>query len=1059
METLFDVVQDGNGDLVVTGEAGNSVPLADMNTSLPLYHNPSPSNPSQTLLTTGCGIVRRHCLVMKLDLNGNAVWHSVYSPMDVPATATMTELMARRGSGQSIVATNIGGVPGYRVVGFGGLATGPEDVFMLDIDQNGQVLSKQLLTTFPGATFPNNPAPAGFSRALHLSHTSIAGVEHYAMTGFRKAAQSPLFVDGFLWVFNDQGSLFFKDTRQHSSEVGCNTSMHHVSSSSCFTVVGGLPRVIWSVLSDHTTNGTTTDPNLVFAGTNHQTVGKLLSYDLSGNTTWSAPADLGVCRGLELQLDVTPLANGDIAVSTTKWPEGLNAGSPFNFSNLSAAAQSCLLSTMTFDSNGSTADVPANGGLNGVMNWANPLSAAFPRTISALDYFYGYWGTDSHVRVVDPATGNTKWQYQWDEGTGASATNCYTDNYRQRQCNFKVIESSDGGLVVCGNAGFNMDDAYLAKLRPCDQFATYTNLPLNANGEYHITANTTWNSNRTIKGKIVIDPGVTLTINNGAVIRFADSRQVGVTTNITVMPQMNNVGGGRLTVSANATLTSLQNCPYSMWDGIIVLGNPADIQSTYQQGNVGITNATVRNAVTAILAGNADPTNPILSTATQRGGRVVCTNVKFQNNLHDVVLRHYASQYANDFTPTALTDCTFETTAPLKYNWLTPAVHVSANAYPRLKVAACTFRNTSGLSTADPVKWGVGLEVSQGSLQVLRNASNVGCSFQNLSRGLYHSNTVPSKLIDLRNASFSGCGAGAYTAGSAVPTVVSNSFTVPDLDVSGLAGLTAAYGCYIDQCTGFGYENNDFDGPGSAAVNPTVGAVFNATGPASNIYYNNRFDGLFTGTIIMGSNDGPSFNDGLHIKCNDYSQTTLNQFDVAFTTSSVTVGDQQGASINQASPAGNTFSGNFSCVTPGPNTEEHFDVDIGGINTFNYVHHIPLTTLQLVPECAAAPIVPTGLGSWYTVAPFGYIKGSACPNSLLVDGGGEEMSMAAAAESEEHLLHEVYEDWKDGGDTEGLQAYVADPNHDLAALSFPTDPTLLAVAPQAVAVQQQKARG
>lgn len=1037
MESLFDVIQDANEDIVVTGDAGNSVPLADMNTALPLYHNPSAANPNQSLQTTGCTSPARHCLVMKLDLNGNALWHSVYTPMDVPGNATMADVMQRRSSGQSIVATTFSGTPGYRIVGFGSMPGVAENPFMLDVDQNGQVLGKQLLTTFPGASDVNNPT--GFSRALHISHTTVAGVEHYAMTGLRIRSLSPGNFDAFLWVFNDAGSLFFKDTRQNASEVGCSTSLHHVSSSSTFTS-NSPPNVIWAVLSDHTTDGTNTNANLIFAGQNHQARSKVLGYDLSGAATWSTPADVGISRGLELQLDLKTLSTGEIAVSTTKWPADLNASAPFDFTKITSASRNCLQSTMVFDSNGANADVPANNGLNGVMDWANPLQAAYPRTISALDYFYGYRGTDSHVRVIDAATGALKWEYQWDEGTGASSTNCYTENYRQRQCNFKIVESpSDNGLVVCGNAGFNQDDAYLAKLRPCDQFATYTNLPLDANGEHHITANTTWNTNRTIKGKVVIDPGKTLTINSGAVIRFADTRQVGITTNITVMP------GGKLTVTGSSILTSLQNCPYSMWDGIVVLGNPALSQSPpSNQGTVDMSNSSIRNAMAAILAGNvADPMAPYTGTVTQQGGRVLLNNITFRNNLHDVVLHAYASQIAPDYTPTSFTNCTFETTQALNYYWLTPDVHVWASGYPRLKVYGSTFRNTSGLNTADPVKWGVGLQVSQGSVQVLANTSSVGCSFQNLARGVYHSNTLPSKLIDMRSASFSGCGAGAYIAGSAVPTVVSNTFAVPDLDVSGM-GLSAAYGCYIDQCTGFGYENNDFDGPGSAAVNPSVGAVFNITGPASNVYYNNRFDGLYAGTIIMGSNDGPAINDGLHIKCNDYSQVVDNQFDVAFTDVGVTIGDQQGAAINQASPAGNTFSPNFSCVTPGPNTEEHFAVDIGGINTFNYVHHVPLSTVQLVPECAASPIVPSGLGTWYSNSGQPYVKPQACPGTLLVDGGDGEMMMAAGAAEQEQVLKAVYDDWKDGGDTEGLQAYVSDPSHD----SYSVRNQLMLVAPK-----------
>jgi hypothetical protein len=311
MESLFDVIQDSNEDLVVTGDAGNSVPLPDMNTSIPLFHNPSSSNPSQTLQPSGCGgTVARHCLVMKLDLSGNVLWHSVYTPL--PSTATLAQIMTLRSSGQSIVETTFASGAGYRIVGFGNTTTPPENPFMLDVDMNGQVLATQILTTFPTALSANSTT--GFSRGLHIAHTTIGGVEHYAMTGFRKTDAAPALLDAFLWVFTDASTLFFKDTRQNASEVGCNTSLEHLSSSSCFTNTSS-PQVVWSVLSDHTTDGSTA--GFPFAGRNHQAISKLISYDLSGTPTWSGPLDLGVSRGLELQLDLEPLSNGDIAVSTT----------------------------------------------------------------------------------------------------------------------------------------------------------------------------------------------------------------------------------------------------------------------------------------------------------------------------------------------------------------------------------------------------------------------------------------------------------------------------------------------------------------------------------------------------------------------------------------------------------------------------------------------------------------------------------------------------------------------------------------------------------------------
>ncbi|MBK6408806.1 MAG: hypothetical protein IPF78_03740 [Flavobacteriales bacterium] len=70
-----------------------------------------------------------------------------------------------------------------------------------------------------------------------------------------------------------------------------------------------------------------------------------------------------------------------------------------------------------------------------------------------------------------------------------------------------------------------------------------------------------------VHGKIIVDPGATLTINNNAVISFADSKQL-----LDHPTELVVAKGGRLDVNGNARLTSIAQCPNSMWDGIRVMG-------------------------------------------------------------------------------------------------------------------------------------------------------------------------------------------------------------------------------------------------------------------------------------------------------------------------------------------------------------------------------------------------------------------------------------------------------------------------------------------------------
>jgi hypothetical protein len=519
------------------------------------------------------------------------------------------------------------------------------------------------------------------------------------------------------------------------------------------------------------------------------------------------------------------------------------------------------------------------------------------------------------------------------------------------------------------------------------------NLPLDMNDEYVISGTEVWDTNRNVEGSIVIEDGGTLIVD-GAIIGFAETTG-GLTTNIIVE------AGGTLIVKNNGHLTSLVDCDDPvMWDGIRTIGggmNPPIVEFT--------SGAKISNALTALNCGNAAFSAPTSGHTAYSLPDLTLTDAYFLNNQHGLVLPGpvFFIPSAGETVPATIQNTHFVTTRALNNPSLKPKDHVYLRLVKNLAFEGCTFANTSGVDPTDPTKWGNGIRAVNSSPLVVP-LDEQRSTFDGLRYGVNASGFIANSAPMVDQADLADCAAGVYIVGLDNATVTSNTFAVPDADVSG-QGVDAAYGAYIDAASGFVFEDNVFTGPGSGATNPTVGAVFNDTGNEANMYYNNRFDdfagsgGSSAGTIIMGENDGSSSGDGLVIKCNDYSNTSDNDYDVAFTGRGTTIGDQQGSDANAQAPAGNTFA-------TGCSGEQHFVNPEADIAQFAYWHHNPGTTAaQVVPECATdPPIIVSGGSSWYETTAHNYFKTTVCPSfqdQLL--SMGDQMAEAVGAESSQSL--------------------------------------------------------
>ncbi len=478
---FYDVIQDHAGHIVATGSSEDLKPSADVQPHN-IYFNPTAASPTTSLSALQCNSGRqRQASVMKLDLNGNIQWDHLYNFESGSGPA-----LERRSEGHGIIETYINGTYGYRIIGQNAIDPGAGAYLLeLDLDQDGRINWKERHERVPGL-------PAGNAQqtvAWTIGRTPVGTGEYYAVAGFRvhEGNRSA----AFLWVRLNDNTLFLKDTKESTDVVfaGHHSPTYDQNSDGvCFLMHNGAPSaVVWPVLADYTTNGTARGYTSV---ANHQAIGLVYKFDLDGNADqeWGDPVDLGVMRGFDLHLAITPTADGNVALASTKWSPGFNAQSPFGWSGLSAPVQAYL---NEIPPNGDNVDLngPYNTTAGGFFRWDEPAGPAWydrdPVTgqwgnLLAGPYNfnnsngnisthcpYGYWNTDSYVAKLQGTTGSMLWDHQWDEGTGEFATG-WPGNFRRRQCNFRITETTDGGLVVCGNTGHNFDDAYLAKVwSPC----------------------------------------------------------------------------------------------------------------------------------------------------------------------------------------------------------------------------------------------------------------------------------------------------------------------------------------------------------------------------------------------------------------------------------------------------------------------------------------------------------------------------------------------------------------------------------------------------------------
>ena len=484
--------------------------------------------------------------------------------------------------------------------------------------------------------------------------------------------------------------------------------------------------------------------------------------------------------------------------------------------------------------------------------------------------------------------------------------------------------------------------------------------------------NPIWTVDRFVGGVITIPAGESLTIKSK--INFSSTAQ------IIVQP------GGKLFVD-HGTLTSSCVQP---WGGIKVNGNSILPQTpNSNQGYVRIFNNSV-----------IEKANPAIQS--ENGGIILASDVEFKNNQRSVILTNYPS-FKNIST---LTRCHFviDDKTILSGN----EYFIGAQYINPLAVYGCSLENKIPFSDVDVNLRGTGIMLSNANLVITAtSAQNPGpdplevkTTIKGLHYGIYSLGSLTRYTSSIMYTHFEENLRGLYQSGYngiSYNLVAKNSFKVLRPEIApGLKG----YGMYLNSCSGYTVEENDFYSEGTTPAG--TGLIINESGSGANQIYNNKFHNLDQGSKPQGQNRLGTTN-GLCYRCNDFYDNNNDIFILSDNPGFLNQGiaTQQGDDHN---PASNTFtSGNTSFW------------DIYNLcDNITYYHHEHANNFTIIPD-PKYRVTPSAVSdAWYN-------KNQYCPSHFNGGLSSDELktemkAIKTSADSVTQLLDQLI----DGGSTEVL---------------------------------------
>jgi len=454
--------------------------------------------------------------------------------------------------------------------------------------------------------------------------------------------------------------------------------------------------------------------------------------------------------------------------------------------------------------------------------------------------------------VKTDALGNVIWE------------RAYTDSNFQN-CALGFDLTDDDGFVISGNNELNGDDYLVMKLfSDCNVF-------FNIDGDFTINAgdNIIWdNLNFKVKGQVIIKGGGKLTIKNGSLIEFADTRRINFFSDVITQRVSITVERGGVLEIDNSTLTSLRECYGSMWDGIQVWGDAALPHPTLSEAlsgnspNHGVVilknGAIIEHAQDAIRLVKTGDGFLVLD---HTGGIVIAENSTFRNNRRVVEFIRYLHPNISSFT-----QCTFETDGILNDPNTKPSAFVSMWDVHGVIFEGNTFINRTPDEFAI-IERGTGILSIDASYKVVEKClavgptgcvSNVPNTFENLFEGIHAlgNGQVNANIIVTDNI-FNNVYRGICSAGQSFDRIEGNTFVNVPI---GSSSLPSSFGINMFGSQGFTVHNNQITG----TLN-IMNYGINVQDAEGGRVINNDIDNVFTSLQAAG------FNAFLEFSCNKLS--------------------------------------------------------------------------------------------------------------------------------------------------------------------------------------------
>lgn len=472
------------------------------------------------------------------------------------------------------------------------------------------------------------------------------------------------------------------------------------------------------------------------------------------------------------------------------------------------------------------------------------------------------------VIAYDLSTLGIIWEKEFSVRNDTARTNCI----------FDLALTGDGGIVVCGNNEIGGDDFILAKLRTSCQLEENFDIT----GGVTIIGDSTWSANKKVMGTVRIVSGGRLTINNGAVISFANTYATNDIQDIADeeadYTKIIVEEGGKLTLD-DCVLKGLNACGEEwMWEGIEVWGTPNQIQnisSSIYQGHVYLQNgAVIENAILGILADQKryNDNGDWIAFLKDAGGIVRSDEAVFLNCRRGVHFSPYSVPATSGgivhFIPNKSyfdqTDFTNEDyMADPIYHSVEHNTRMGVNTHASMwgtrgiRFTDCTFSSFTDLPI---LLRGTGIASDDAGYQVLDG--DPGGNFFDLYRGIagrWAFDQLSSMTV--KDQVFSNVHYGIHALNGTTHTVAGNSFnSIPDS--SDPDTPFGSYGVRFDGATAYRIVDNNFetDDAGYAAYGVIVD---NSGSLPCEISEGNNFK-LKIG--VQTQND----NSGLQIRCNSY---------------------------------------------------------------------------------------------------------------------------------------------------------------------------------------------